>query len=87
MLWLMRKLRLRSNDSPPDAIEILVPLLLWSFVFELWLPKTKFFAHYDTSDYADVFWYSLGALISSLVWRVCYGTPSVKITNEPLIYR
>src|SRR5205823_733564 len=43
MLFMMRKIGLRRSDSPPQASEILVPLLLWSWVFEAYLPCVAFF--------------------------------------------
>lgn len=38
MLFIMRRIGLRTHDRCPSASEILVPLLLWSVVFEIALP-------------------------------------------------
>jgi len=68
MLLVLRKLRLRQDDSPPQWHEIVVPLILWSVVFELWLPHTTAFRGLATSDYRDVVFYSLGAAIAAAWW-------------------
>src|SRR3954469_7906801 len=60
MLVVMKALRLRRNDSPPTGFEILIPLILWSWVFEAYLPFTPMFKHLATSDYHDVLAYSIG---------------------------
>lgn len=72
MLWLMRRTGLRTDDAPPRWYEVLIPLLLWSWVFELWLPFTRPFQHLATSDPADILWYALGGLLASLFWRWYY---------------
>jgi hypothetical protein len=73
MLWGERRLGLRRDDGPPDAIEIIVPLLLWSWVFELILPETEFFRHYCFADHRDVLYYSVGAIAAAVFWRCWYG--------------
>jgi len=73
MLFLLRCLRLRSDDSPPQPDEILVPLILWAAVFELWLPNLPVFRGLATADYLDVFYCTLGASIAGIWWRVWYG--------------
>lgn len=72
MLWLMRRLRLRADDAPPRAHEIIVPLLMWSAVFELWLPRTRAFARLATGDPYDILCYTAGALAATLVWQATY---------------
>lgn len=72
MLFIMQKLRLRHNDIPPTASEILIPLIIWSWVFEAYLPFTKFFKHLATSDYLDVLSYTEGALFSAIFWKFWY---------------
>ncbi len=39
MLWGMRRTKLRPDDAPPRGEEILIPLLMWSYVFEIYLPR------------------------------------------------
>src|SRR5687768_1257485 len=43
MLLAMRKVGLRTSDDAPSAGELLIPLILWSWMFEVWLPGTRFF--------------------------------------------
>jgi hypothetical protein len=72
MLYGMRRLRLRSDDAPPQSYEILIPLLLWSFVFEYWLPYTSLLHGRTVSDPVDILFYTLGALAASLFWKRWY---------------
>jgi len=72
MLFFMRKVGLRKDDSPPRACEVLVPLLLWSWWFEAFLPRVKFFEHLATSDYLDILAYTAGALLAVVVWKLEY---------------
>jgi hypothetical protein len=73
MLWIERRLRLRRDDGPPEAIEVMLPLLLWSWLFEIVLPKTELLGSYCTADHRDVFYYSAGALGAAVFWRWYYG--------------
>ncbi len=72
MLLLMRKLRLRDNDGSPASWEILVPLLMWSAVFELWVPHVRGFEGLATSDPFDVTAYAAGAFGAAIWWRMYY---------------
>jgi hypothetical protein len=72
MVFLLRKARLRGDDAPPHAEEILIPLVLWSAIFELYLPRVGFFRGLAVSDHADILWYAVGALLASLVWGITY---------------
>ena len=80
MLYGMHRLHLRANDAPPQSHEILLPLILWSFVFEYWLPYTPLFQGRVTSDYTDILFYTLGALSACLFWKRWYR---VKEGREP----
>jgi len=73
MLFMMRKVGLRRDDVPPRASEILIPLLLWSWVFEAYLPFTATFRHLATSDYLDIFAYTIGAFLAAIFWKLWYG--------------
>jgi len=57
----------------PDGVEWLVPLLLWSGVFELVLPSLDSFRRLATADPLDILFYTLGAALAALVWRLYYG--------------
>ena len=43
MVWVLKKLGLRSHDRRPDVIEIGIPLIMFSVVFEVILPSTATF--------------------------------------------
>ena len=73
MLCLLRKLRLRTDDAPPQVYELVIPLVLWSIVFEMWLRTIPFFKGLATADHLDVFWYAAGALMAGIWWRKYYG--------------
>ena len=72
MLYLMRKCRLRGDDDPPKSHEILVPLVLWSMVFEVWLPNTSLFHGLAVPDRMDVLSYASGALMAAIFWSWFY---------------
>ncbi len=72
MLFLMRKIGLRKHDSAPSGCELIIPLLLWSWVFELFLPRLELFRSLATSDYRDILCYTIGAAIAAVVWRLHY---------------
>lgn len=78
ILWGMRHLGLRPKDEPPQWHEILIPLVLWSAVFELWLPQSGLVGHLAVSDYKDIFYYTLGAFLSSLFWHFRYEKAQTK---------
>jgi hypothetical protein len=55
----------RKNDH--------IPLVLWSWLFEVVLPRTELFGRYCVADPADVFYYAVGALGAAVFWRWWYG--------------
>lgn len=73
MLRIERSIGLRRGDGPPDAVEIAVPLVIWSWAFEVFLPARGWLGPRCAADHRDVLWYSVGALGASLAWRWCYG--------------
>ena len=72
MLFLMRRIGLRTDDAPPTGGELIIPLLLWSALFELILPQLDFFSTLATSDYRDILCYTVGTTVAAIVWRRCY---------------
>jgi hypothetical protein len=66
MLWLIRRLGLREDDSPPQPWEILMPLVVWSVLFENALPR--FFPNVTVADPYDVLAYVTGAAVATLTW-------------------
>ena len=75
LVWLLRKAGLRASDAAPRSWEIVIPLLVWSAVFELILPYAGPFREIAVADPADILCYALGALVAALTWRACYGSP------------
>lgn len=72
MVFLLRRTGLRRDDGPPRADEILIPLVMWSAIFELYLPHVRYFEHLATADYVDVLYYTIGAFAASVLWQVMY---------------
>jgi hypothetical protein len=73
MLKAERWLGLRRHDGPPEALEVIIPLAMWSWVFEIYLPRTEFFGAYCVADHRDILAYSAGALGAAVFWRWWYG--------------
>jgi hypothetical protein len=74
MLWLMRIVKLR-DDSPPRPLEILVPWVFWSLMFEVILPRTTLLGRFAPGDPLDVAAYGVGGIFGFLAWRAWYGAP------------
>jgi hypothetical protein len=75
MLFVLRRLGLRTHDGRPGASEILVPLVVWSVAFEIILPSWLPFKGLAFADHLDVFFYTLGASFSAVFWRQHYFRP------------
>jgi hypothetical protein len=66
ILWLHRRLGLRSHDAPPQFSEILPHLVFWSLLFEWIGPK---FVPHTTEDPLDALAYAAGAVLAGLWWH------------------
>jgi len=75
MLLALRRMGWRAHDRPPESHEILVPLVTWSLVFEVLLPRVPAFRQLAFSDPVDVLSYTLGALAAVWIWRWTYRSP------------
>jgi hypothetical protein len=73
MLFIMRRIGLRTGDAPPTAGELLIPLLIWSWVFEIYLPSVPFFKRLATADYLDILSYTSDGCLAAAFWRFWYG--------------
>ena len=82
MLFIMRRLGLRRGDQPPQSYEILIPLILWSVVFEIWLPRVPIFYGLANADHRDILFYTLGALIAAIWWQRYYPIPNPSHSNS-----
>ena len=67
MLAGMRLTRLRRHDNPPTFAEIGIPLVLWSWWFEIYLPNLVGSRHY--ADPWDIVAYSSGAVFAYWFWK------------------
>lgn len=73
LVWLARRLGWRNHDGRPRGVELLLPVVVWSVMFEIWLPQTALFRGRSTADPQDVLWYVAGALAASVWWDWWYG--------------
>ena len=81
MLFIMRKVGLRTDDLTPKSYEILIPLVIWSWVFEAFLPRLDFFEGLAVSDHRDILCYTLGAFLAAVFWKIWYREC---VSNKPL---
>ena len=72
LVLLKSKLGLRADHAPPHPDEILIPLIVWSAVFELYLPHVRHFQGLATADPEDILWYVVGGLLASVIWPITY---------------
>ncbi|CAN5432324.1 hypothetical protein BH10PLA2_BH10PLA2_23940 [soil metagenome] len=72
MLWTMKCLGLRKTQSPPSGGELIIPLLIWSFLFEVYLPSLDSFKEITFSDPMDILCYTTGALLAAVFWNLWY---------------
>ena len=67
MLWLQRRMGLRSHDAPPSRREVWSHVLVWSVAAELVAP---FLFGRATGDWWDVAAYAAGAVIAMYFWAM-----------------
>lgn len=72
MVWGMRRVGWRDDDDPPRIEEVVIPLIVWAAVFELWLPRTAVFAGVAVNDPVDIVCYAAGALGAMVFWGWWY---------------
>jgi hypothetical protein len=70
MLFAMRKTGLRQDDRPPTWYEVSIPLLVWSFAFELIAPYTQTFRGIAFGDHIDILCYACGGLVGAIFWSL-----------------
>ena len=73
MLTGMKLTRLRLDDNPPNFIEIGIPLVLWSWWFEIYLPNLPIMGVHHYADPWDIVAYSSGAVFAYWFWRRIEG--------------
>jgi hypothetical protein len=69
MLFAQRRLGLRDSDAAPRPSELVIPLIIWSWMFEIVLPAMdgRFVA-----DHLDILYYSVGTLAAGIFWNWWY---------------
>ena len=65
LLWMQRKLKLRTNDDPPTWSEIALYTTFWSILFEVIGPHLM----RTTGDPWDVVVYYVGGIAAGLWWN------------------
>lgn len=70
MLFAQRRLGLR-DDSPPRPHELVIPLVLWSWVLEVILPAIALDGRF-VADHLDIVCYAIGALAAGVFWWFWY---------------
>jgi hypothetical protein len=72
VLLFTRAVKDRSS-YPPSILEIVIPLAIWSIIFEFLGP---YYIGRGTSDPLDVVAYFFGGLVSWIVWNKMYCVTS-----------
>lgn len=66
VLWIQRRLGLRTHDGPPTGKEIVLHLAVWSFIAE---GAGPFLTNRGTADWRDIVAYSCGAAVCYVFWQ------------------
>ena len=72
MLWIQRRLGLRPHDRPPDAVEVVIPLVVVAVAFEIVIPSCVDWLVPTVPDPNDVLAYCLGCLSAVVFWQWRY---------------
>lgn len=83
LLWGQRQLRLRHHDRPPTYVEVVIPMLIWAYLFEVYLPGTERWRGLAIADPVDVFCYAIGGLASWVYWQRSYRARKILTDLEP----
>jgi hypothetical protein len=73
MLFIQRKLGMRADDASPQPGELVIPLIVWSWTFEILLPAIPSLGKAFVADHLDVLAYCAGALGAGVFWKWWYG--------------
>ncbi len=77
ILWGQRVLRLRTHDGLPTPLELIVPLVVWSLAFEVFLPNLEGWRTIAFPDPGDIVSYAAGGLGAAIFWRWWYQLQTV----------
>lgn len=78
LVYTAKLCRLRHHDHPPLMHEIVIPLVMWSVLFEIIFPLHPYWREWVYSDPYDIFYYSLGACLAAVYWQYAYRSRSVE---------
>jgi hypothetical protein len=81
MLWVERRLGVRCHDRPPEAVEIIVPLVIIAAAFEVVIPSRPQWRVPTVADPKDVLAYCIGALAAAAIWQWLYRDRKEKSCN------
>ena len=73
MLASMRICGLRRNDWPPEYYEIMIPIVVWAAVFEVFLPINPRLGSPAVGDPIDIICYCVGGAVAGVFWKYYYG--------------
>ena len=63
---------LRPHDRPPQLHEVMIPLVIWSVLFEIVFPLHPYWRQWLVGDPFDILYYTIGACAAYVVWQVTY---------------
>jgi hypothetical protein len=81
LLYGLKRLHLRPHDRPPQSYEIILPLIVWSIMFEILLPQHPYWSQWLTGDPYDVFCYTLSASAAMTFWGWYYPRPEKEVST------
>lgn len=68
----LRRLHIRRNDLPPRLLEVMIPTVVWSILFEIIFPQSSFWSKWVTGDPIDIMFYAAGGCFSLVFWEWWY---------------
>lgn len=72
MLTCARIVGLRRHDRVPLTHEVVIPLIVWSILFEIVFPGHPYWARWVTGDPDDIVFYSIGSAAALTYWNRHY---------------
>ncbi len=71
-ITLGRFMRFRRHDGPPNTMEIVFPVLIWSVLFEIVFPELDFWNQWVFGDPFDILCYCSSAVVAAHCWKRLY---------------
>jgi len=69
VLFVTRYVGLRGHDEPPDFLELVFYVVLWSTIFEYVAPSYGKYFNYPVGDPWDIVCYVIGSGIAGFFWN------------------